>query len=151
MARNTTVEGNGTSSSGLFSFSVQIDQYRNFKERVVRVQSAFNGALTIDQFIRIVSAEIIPTGLLVRASSLIHRSIGPLGNGLLVSVLPGSLTNLPSLAAISNAVLFIETAHNDYISTLAEPLDFDPNSLVASVISAIELGIKVPLMFYPVP
>jgi hypothetical protein len=49
-ARNTTVKGNGTSSSGLFSFSVQIDQYKTFKERVLlHEQSAFKGALTIDR------------------------------------------------------------------------------------------------------
>ena len=42
-ARNTTVVGTGTSSSGLFSLDVQIDQFRNFKEKVLHAQSRHNG------------------------------------------------------------------------------------------------------------
>jgi hypothetical protein len=56
-ARNTTVQGNGTSSSGLFSLSVQIDQYKSFKERVLNEQSAFKGV--------IISAEIVASSLVI--------------------------------------------------------------------------------------
>ncbi|KAI5058077.1 hypothetical protein GOP47_0026247 [Adiantum capillus-veneris] len=34
-ARNATISGDGSSSIGLFSFSVQVDQYRLFKEDIV--------------------------------------------------------------------------------------------------------------------
>lgn len=44
-AMNTTVRGNATNSSSLFSLSVQIDQYKIFKTKVLFAQSKHKGSL----------------------------------------------------------------------------------------------------------
>lgn len=54
----------------------------------------------------------------------------------------GSLKHLPAASGFAKAIYFIETAHNDYISTILQNSNFDSLSLVLSVISAMESAIR---------